>query len=124
MRSLLATAAASVVLVTTSLALAGPAAAQSGVVYDGDDPGPGYTPLEALALFVGIPALSILIIVIAVYAPGWTKGRSGAADAESSAEPLWLSSPAGTMAAPGGPGMITPGGPTDHEERGGASARW
>jgi hypothetical protein len=124
MRSLLATAAASAVLVTTSLALAGPAAAQSGVVYDGDDPGPGYTPLEALALFVGIPALSILIIVVAVYAPGWTKGRSGAADAESSAEPLWLSSPAGTMAAPGGPGMITPGGPTDHEERGGASARW
>jgi hypothetical protein len=124
MRSLLATAAAAVVLVTTSLAMAGPAAAQSGVVYDGDDPGPGYTPLEALALFVGIPALSILIIVVAVYAPGWTKGRSGAADAESSAEPLWLSSPAGTMAAPGGPGMITPGGPTDHEERGGASARW
>ena len=124
MRSLLATAAAAVVLVTTSLALAGPAAAESGVVYDGDDPGPGYTPLEALALFVGIPALSILIIVVAVYAPGWTKGRSGAADAESSAEPLWLSSPAGTMAAPGGPGMITPGGPTDHEERGGASARW
>ena len=54
MRSLLATAAAAVVLVTTSLALAGPAAAQSGVVYDGDDPGPGYTPLEALALFVGL----------------------------------------------------------------------
>jgi hypothetical protein len=124
MRSLLAMAAAAVVLVTTSLALAGPAAAESGVVYDGDDPGPGYTPLEALALFVGIPALSILIIVVAVYAPGWTKGRSGAADTESSAEPLWLSSPAGTMAAPGGPGMITPGGPTDHEERGGASARW
>ena len=124
MRSLLATAAAAVVLVTTSLALAGPAAAQSGVVYDGDDPGPGYTPLEALALFIGIPALAILIIVIAVYAPGWTKWRSGAGAGESSAEPLWLSSPAGTMAAPGGPGMITPGGPTDHEERGGASARW
>ena len=124
MRSLLATAAAAVVLVSTSLALAGPAAAQSGVVYDGDDPGPGYTPLEALALFVGIPALSIIIIVIAVYAPGWTKGRSGADDGESSSEPLWLSSPAGTMAAPSGPGMITPGGPTDHEERGGASARW
>jgi hypothetical protein len=124
MRSLLATAAAAVVLVTTSLALAGPAAAESGVVYDGDDPGPGYTPLEALALFVGIPALAILIIVVAVYAPGWTKGRSGAVDTETSAEPLWLSSPAGTMAAPSGPGMITPGGPTDHEERGGASARW
>jgi hypothetical protein len=124
MRSLLASAASAVVLAATSITSAGPAAAQSGVVYDGDDPGPGYTPLEALALFVGIPALSIIIIVIAVYAPGWVKGRSGSSDGSASAEPMWMSSPAGTMAAPSGPGMITPGGPTDHEERGGASARW
>jgi hypothetical protein len=124
MRSLLASAASAVVLAATSIASAGPAAAQSGVVYDGDDPGPGYTPLEALALFVGIPALSIIIIVIAVYAPGWVKGRSASSEGSASAEPLWMSSPSGTMAAPHGPGMITPGGPTDHEERGGASARW
>ena len=124
MRSLLASAAAAAVLAVTSLALAGPAAAQSGVVYDGDDPGPGYTPLEALALFVGIPVLSIVIIAVAVYAPGWVKGRSGAREGEGAGEPLWLSSPAGTMTAPGGPGMITASGPTDHEERGGASARW
>lgn len=124
MRSLLASAASAAVLAATSIALAGPAAAQSGVVYDGDDPGPGYTPLEALFLFVGIPALSIVIIAVAVYAPGWVKGRSGSSDAQGSGEPLWMSSPAGTMAAPSGPGMITPGGPTDHEERGGASARW
>lgn len=124
MRSLLASAAAAAVLAVTSLAVAGPAAAQSGVVYDGDDPGPGYTPLEALALFVGIPVLSIVIIAVAVYAPGWIKLRSGSSEADGSSEPLWLSSPAGTMAAPGGPGMITASGPTDHEERGGASARW
>jgi hypothetical protein len=124
MRSLLASAASAVVLAATSIVSAGPAAAQSGVVYDGDDPGSGYTPLEALALFVAIPALSIIIIVIAVYAPGWVKGRSGSSEGSGSAEPLWMSSPAGTMAAPSGPGMITPGGPTDHEERGGASARW
>ena len=125
MRSLLASAAAAAVLAVTSLALAGPAAAsERGVVYDGDEPGPGYTPLEALALFVGIPVLSIVIIAIAVYAPGWVKGRSGSAEAAVAGEPVWLSSPAGTMAAPSGPGMITPGGPTDHEERGGASARW
>ena len=124
MRSLLASVASATVLAVTSLALAGPAAAQSGVVYDGDDPGPGYTPLEALALFVGIPVLSILIIAVAVYAPGWGKGRSGSSEGEGGGEPLWLSSPAGTMKAPGGPGMITAGGPTDHEERGGASARW
>lgn len=125
MRSVLASVASAAVLAVTSLALAGPVqAAESGVVYDGDDPGPGYTPLEALALFIGIPALTIIIIVIAVYAPGWVKGRSASSDAGESSEPLWLSSPAGTMAAPSGPGMITPGGPTDHEERGGASARW
>lgn len=125
MRSLLASAASAAVLTVTSLALAGPAqAVERGVVYDGDDPGPGYTPLEALALFIGIPALSIIIIVIAVYAPGWVKGRSASSEAGESGEPVWLSSPAGTMAAPSGPGMITPGGPTDHEERGGASARW
>ena len=124
MRSLLASVAAATVLAVTSLALAGPAAAQGGVVYYGDDPGPGYTPLEALALFVGIPVLSIVIIAVAVYAPGWVKGRSGSSEGEGAGEPLWLSSPAGTMAAPGGPGMITASGPTDHEERGGASARW
>ena len=125
MRSLLASAAAAAVLAVTSLALAGPAAAsERGVVYDGDEPGPGYSPLEALALFVGIPVLSIVIIAMAVYAPGWVKGRSGSAEVAVAGEPVWLSSPAGTMAAPSGPGMITPGGPTDHEERGGASARW
>lgn len=125
MRSLLASVASATVLAVTSLALAGPAAAsERGVVYDGDEPGPGYTPLEALALFVGIPVLAIVIIAIAVYAPGWVKGRSGSAEVAVAGEPVWLSSPAGTMAAPSGPGMITPGGPTDHEERGGASARW
>ena len=124
MRSLLASTAAAVVLAVTSLVLAGPAAAQSGVVYDGDDPGPGYTPLEALTLFVGIPVLSMVVIAVAVYAPGWVKGRAGVSGGEVPGEPLWLSSPAGTMTAPGGPGMITASGPTDHEERGGASARW
>lgn len=112
-------------VVLASLALAGPAAAvERGVVYDGDEPGPGYTPLEALGLFVGIPAVTILIIVIAVYAPGWVKSGNGTSDAASSGDPMWLSSPAGSAAAPSGPGIITPGGPTDHEERGGASARW
>ena len=125
MRSLLAPAVSAAVLAVTVLALAGPAAAsERGVVYDGDDPGPGYTPLEALALFVGIPALSLIIIAVAVYAPGWVKGRSSSTDVAIAGEPTWLSSPSGAMAAPSGPGMITPGGPTDHAERGGASARW
>lgn len=123
MRSLIAAAYSGAVVAVTSLALAGPAAAQSGVVYDGDEPGPGYTALESLALFVGIPALTLAIIALCVYGPGWVKGRSATVDA-GSGEPLWLTSPAGSMSVPSGPGMITPGGPTDHEQRGGASARW
>lgn len=125
MRFLPTSIASALVVAATSLALAAPASAvERGVVYDGDDPGPGYTPLEALGIFVGIPALTIVIIVLAVYGPGWAKGRGGADGPGGDEGPLWLSSPAGTMAAPSGPGMITPGGPTDHEERGGASARW
>jgi hypothetical protein len=126
MRPLIASIASAFVVAVTAIAAASPAAAnERGVVYDGDDPGPGYTPLEALGIFVGIPALTILIIVLAVYGPGWARGRGGAsAEEPASREPLWLSSPAGTMAAPSGPGMITASGPTDHEERGGASARW
>jgi|DEB0MinimDraft_3_1074331.scaffolds.fasta_scaffold68367_2 hypothetical protein len=125
MRTLLASAASAAVITVTSMAFAAPAlAVERGVVYDGDDPGPGYTPLEALGIFVGIPALTIVIIVLAVYGPGWAKGRSSSSDVASISEPLWLSSPSGAMAAPSGPGMITPSGPTDHEERGGASARW
>lgn len=122
MRSLLASACSVAVVAATTIACASPALAESGVVYDGDDPGPGYTPLEALALFVGIPVLAIALIALAVYGPGWVKGRAAAESTPG--EPVWMSSPAGTMAAPSGPGMITAGGPTDHEERGGASARW
>ena len=126
MRPLITSIASAFVVAVMAIVAASPVAAnERGVVYDGDDPGPGYTPLEALGLFVGIPVLTIVIIVLAVYAPGWARGRGGASTEESaSREPLWLSSPAGTMAAPSGPGMITASGPTDHEERGGASARW
>ena len=123
MRSMPSAITAAAVVWITAIAGASPASAvERGVVYDGDDPGPGYTPLEALGLFVGIPALSILLIALAVYAPGWVKGSGESTEAPT--DPVWLSSPSGAASAPSGPGMITPGGPTDHEERGGASARW
>lgn len=103
-------------LVTTGTALA-----ETGVVYDGDDPGPGFTSFETLGLFVGIPAAVLLVIVLAVFGPGWVRGQAG--DMDEPREPMWLSSPAGTMAAPSGPGML-PATPTNHVEKGGASARW
>ncbi len=99
----------------------GSALAETGVVYDGDEPGRGFTPLEVLGIFVGIPVAVLLVIVLAVYGPGWARSRSGGSDEPG--EPMWLSSPAGTMAAPSGPGMLTAT-PTDHLEKGGASARW
>jgi hypothetical protein len=121
MRSLAKAVAASSFVAFLIVAMAAPSSAETGVVYDGDDPGPGYTALEALTLFVGIPAAAIAIIAIAVYAPSWMSRGSSDAHAH---EPLWLTSPAGSMSAPAGPAAIEPAGPTDHEERGGVSARW
>ncbi|MGI9197891.1 MAG: hypothetical protein ACR2KE_10565 [Candidatus Nanopelagicales bacterium] len=83
---------------------------------------PTYTPLEALGLFVGIPAAVFAVVILAVYAPGWS--RKGEQSAGESSTAVWQTSPAGSMAAPSGPGIITPSGPTDHTERGGASAQW
>lgn len=80
-----------------------------------------YTPLEAIGLFVGIPLTVIVVISLAVYAPGWIRGRQ---DETTAGAPVWATSPAGTMAAPSGPGILTPAGPTDHTERGGASGQW
>ncbi|MEK9735891.1 MAG: hypothetical protein VW239_01045, partial [Candidatus Nanopelagicales bacterium] len=42
----------------------GNALAENGVVYDGDDPGPGYTTLETLGLFIGIPAAVFAVIIL------------------------------------------------------------
>ncbi len=99
----------------------GSALAETGVVYDGDEPGPGFTTMEALGLFVGIPAAVLAVVILGVFGPGWVRSRSG--DMDEAREPMWLSSPAGTMKAPSGPGMLTAV-PTDHLEKGGASARW
>jgi len=100
---------------------AGTALAETGVVYDGDEPGPGFTALETLGIFVGIPAAVLVVAALAVWGPGWVRSRGG--DMDQPREPMWISSPAGTMAAPSGPGML-PAIPNDHTERGGASARW
>ena len=85
---------------------------------DWDPPYP-YSLLETLGLFVGIPLLVFAIVILAVYAPGLSKSRK-----EQGTEAVWETSPAGAMSAPSGPGIITPSGPTDHTEPGGASARW
>jgi len=121
MRSVVSVTSAVTVATGAWLFSAGVAMAETGVVYDGDDPGPGFTPLEALGLFAGIPLLLLIVIVFAVYGPGWIRGRGD--DVTAPEDAMWITSPAGTMSAPTGPGML-PATPTDHEERGGASARW
>ncbi|MFM7213103.1 MAG: hypothetical protein ACKOFP_01820 [Actinomycetota bacterium] len=85
---------------------------------------PTYTPLEAIGIFVGIPLVVVLVICLSVYAPGWIRGRDGEQSGGSGGGPVWATSPAGSMSAPSGPGVITPSGPTDHTERGGASGQW
>lgn len=107
---------------TVTFLTALPAAAETGVVYDGDDPGPGYTALETLGLFVLIPLAVFALVILGVYAPGWVRANRGVTAADES--PLWVTSQAGSMAPPSGPGMITPSAPTDHVERGGSSAQW
>ena len=80
-------------------------------------------PLEVLGLFVGIPLLVMILVVLLVYAPSWTRaGRSTATDADSG--PLWLASPAASTSAPGGPGALPPAAPVEPLERGGTSGRW
>ena len=111
---------AAILVTSGSLVVASALPAVAAESPDWNPPYP-YTFLETLGLFVGIPLAVFAIVALAVFAPGWTK-KDGADSA--SGQPVWETSPAGSMAAPSGPGIITPSGPTDHTERGGASARW
>lgn len=113
------------VLVATA---ATPALAQTVVRNDGEDPGVGYTPLQAILIFVVIPIAVILLTALAVYAPSWTRsGRSSATFADG---PVALASPAAATVGPAGSGAAITGGqpnPTDgdgDDKRGGSSARW
>ena len=112
---------ASVTLVSLGLLVAGalPASADP-VIVDWNAPYP-YSFLETLGLFVGIPLAVFGLVILAVYGPGWSKSGS---DDDTTPQAVRETSPAGSMAAPSGPGIITPSGPTDHTERGGASAEW
>lgn len=73
-----------------------------------------YTPLEALAIFAGIPLATVIVISLLVLAPGWTRtARRGGATAWSG-DPLWIGETAATPAI----------GSAASDDLGGASARW
>lgn len=100
-----------------------PVLADTPIRYDGEDPGDGYTAMQNVTYFVLIPLGIIAVIFLSVYGASWT--RSGRSSGESWTDsPVRLNSPAAAMAAPSGPGIETPKGPTDHTEPGGASGTW
>ena len=111
---------AAILVTVGGLVLAGalPAAAAEDPDWN---PAYPYTFLETLGLFVGIPLAVFAVVVLAVYAPGWARSERGE---KTEGQAVWQTSPAGSMAPPSGPGIISPSGPTDHSEPGGASARW
>ena len=109
-------------------AAATPALAETVVRNDGEDPGVGYTPLQAFLIFVVIPLGVILLTALAVYAPSWT--RSGRSSASFDDGPVDLASPAAATVGPAGSGAAITGGQLNpaagagDDGRGGSSARW
>lgn len=97
----------------TTLALAGPAAADVPEGWPDNDP---VEPLHVIGLLVGIPLLLVVVITIAVYLPAMMRGERVAPG--STTQPEWLGGPrstsAGELAAPD----------PETSEAGGAGGRW
>ena len=99
--------------VATSLALAGPAAAEPA---EGWPVAPAVDPLHVVLVLVGIPLGLALVIAVAVYVPAMIRGERLAPGAPS-LEDQWLGGPRrahGELAAPD----------DETSKAGGASARW
>jgi len=84
--------------------------------YEGDDPGPGLTALETLALFVGIPALVIAVVYVLVFAGSGAKGPRYRPGVAWRGQPQWWGGPADAERA------VDSAQPT--QSGGGARAHW
>ena len=87
---------------------------------------PPMSTLEALLIFVGIPALAVAIISLLVIAPSLVKGPRYRPGRQWDAEPEWFGGPpeleGGTLS---GRQQLTGSEATaDTKDTGGASARW
>jgi hypothetical protein len=115
-------AAAALLALTASVALAVPALAADGTT---DPPVMDQSPQvmsvgQAALVFVGIPLLVVGLVWLIVSAPGWT--RSGRAhDAEAWAgDPLVIDATSSSERA----AALTSGQTTEDDATGGSSARW
>ena len=99
---------------------------------DGDDPGPGLTVLETIAIYLGVPALVTALIFALVYVPSMVRGPRYRPGVSWWASPTWFrgsasapapatgSSPTAVATAAGSAAAVV----DDSGEGGGASARW
>ena len=113
LRRLSGVTAALVATVGTSVALAGPAAADVPEGWETADP---INPLHLLAVIAGVPLLLGLVIAACVYLPALARGERVAPGAPD-LEDQWIGGPrkaAGELAAPD----------TEASAAGGAGGRW
>jgi hypothetical protein len=107
-RSALLTATVALVLL--------PSPAMADVVDDGSEGGEGFSVLETLFWFVGVPLALFLLIVLLVSAPSMARGPRYRPGLGWWAAPVWFNGPDSPDAAVRN-AAATPG-------TGGASARW
>jgi hypothetical protein len=120
--AVLPTIAAAGAAVTGALLVLGatPAAAAATLLAandDGEDPGPGLTVMQTLAIFVGIPTLMFVVIAILVTAPSAARGPRYRPGLGWWAAPVWFNGPDDAERA-----VRESAGSTG--QGGGASARW
>lgn len=72
--TVLSTAASTLALTVSGVALASPALAANS---DGSGSGDGLSILQTLGIFAGIPLGMFLIVALLVYLPGWLKASRG-----------------------------------------------
>lgn len=84
--------------------------------------------LQAVLIFVGIPALVLLLIVLATLAPGWTRAGRYRPGEPWNYEPIIINGTAGTDVKQAlevtSVGELAAGRDLSVQQEGGASARW
>ncbi len=119
MRRVIATSATVGLMLVAGWVIASPALAQ--VPDDGDDPGAGLTPFEAILIYGVVPLALFALIALLVLAPSIARGPRYRPGLGWFAAPVWFGGPSNPDTAlararslPAGVGS----------EGGGASARW
>jgi hypothetical protein len=104
---------------TTALVLLSATAAQAAPADDGEVPAAKMSTLEALLIYVGIPAALFLVIALLVMAPSMARGPRYRPGLGWWAAPVWFNGPDNPDEA-----VQAGADTTTTTENGGASARW